>query len=110
MINWLSFFIVAFAAISAACVVVVSYSLGLRLLSTAGKTPLAVPAEFTDAITVVTPAEAAAEVKRIRKAAKRNPLSSAQKRLALFAAYLCFTVCAAAVLFGIYLIIPALHR
>ena len=109
MIDWLSFFIVAFAAIASACVVVVLYSLGLRLLSTAGKTPNVVPAEFTDAITVITPTEAAAEAKRIRKAAKRNPLTRAQKRWALSAAYLCFALCASCVLFGIYLIIPAFH-
>ncbi|TAM67672.1 MAG: peptidase [Microbacteriaceae bacterium] len=110
MINWIAFFIVAFAAIFSACVVVVLYALGLRLLSTAGRTPLAVPAEFTDAITIVTPAEAAAEAKRIRKAAKRNPLSLAQQRLALIGAYTCFILCAAAVLFGIYLIVPAFHH
>ncbi|WP_308468348.1 peptidase [Rathayibacter soli] len=110
MINWISFFVVAFAAIFSACIVVVLFSLGLRLLSTAGKTPLAIPAEFTDAITIVTPAEAAAEAKRIRKAAKRNPLSRAQQRLVLIGAYSCFTLCGAAVLFGIYLIIPALHH
>ncbi|MEO8906755.1 MAG: peptidase [Microbacteriaceae bacterium] len=110
MINWFSFLIVAVAAIFSACLIVVLYSFGLRLLSTAGKTPLAVPAEFTDAITIVTPAEAAAEAKRIRKAAKRNPLSLAQQRLVLIGAYTCFTLCAAAVLFGIYLIIPAFHH
>lgn len=109
MINWLSFFIVAFAAVASACAVVVLYSFGLRLLSTAGRTPNVVPAEFTDAITVITPAEAAAEAKRIRKAAKRNPLTTLQKRLALAAAYACFVLCAACVLFGIYLVVPALH-
>jgi hypothetical protein len=109
VINWLSFFVVAFAAVASAGVVVASYSLGLRLLSTAGKTPNVVPAEFTDAITVITPAEAAAEAKRIRKAAKRNPLSRGQKRLALTAAYACFVICGACVLFGIYLIVPQFH-
>jgi hypothetical protein len=109
MVNWLSFFVVAFAAVLSACVVVL-FSLGLRLLSTAGRTPNISPAEFTDAITVITPAEAAAEAKRIRKATKRNPLSPARKRLALLAAYVCFALCAASVLFGIYLIIPAFHN
>ncbi|HEY5221934.1 MAG TPA: peptidase [Microbacteriaceae bacterium] len=110
MINWISLVVVALAAISSACLIVVLYSLGLRLLSTAGRTPLAIPAEFTDAITIVTPAEAAAEAKRIRKAAKRNPLSVTQQRLALVGAYTCFILCVAAVLFGIYLIIPAFHH
>lgn len=109
MSAWINFFIVTFTSMFGACVVVCLYAIGVRLLSTAGKTPNVVPAEFTDAITVITPAEAAAEVKRIRKAAKRNPLSIAQKRFALAAAYFCFIACGAAVLFGIYLIIPALH-
>jgi len=110
VINWISFFVVAFAAIASACIVVILYSLGLRLMSTAGKAPNVIPAEFTDAITVITPTEAAAEAKRIRKAAKRNPLSPTRKRLALAAAYACFALCGACVLFGIYLIIPAFHR
>lgn len=109
MIDWVSFFVVAGSALLAACVVVALYSFGLRMLSTAGRAPHVVPAEFTDAITVITPAEAAAEAKRIRKASKRNPLTAAQKRLALCVAYVCFVFCAAVVLFGIYLIIPALH-
>lgn len=109
MIDWVSFFIVAGAALAAAGAVVALFSFGLRMLSTAGRAPHVSPAEFTDAITVITPAEAAAEAKRIRKASKRNPLTKGQKRLALFTAYLCFVLCAAVVLFGIYLIIPALH-
>ena len=31
-------------------------------------------------------------------------------RLYRFAAYACFTICGAAVLYGVYLIVPALHR
>lgn len=108
-IDWVSFFEVAGAALLAACLVVTLYAFGLRMLSTAGRAPHVIPAEFTDAITIVTPAEAAAEAKRIRKASKRNPLTPGQKRLALCAAYVCFVLCAAVVLFGIYLIVPALH-
>lgn len=109
MIDWIAFFTVAVAALVSACVVVVLYALGLRMLSTAGKAPHVTPAEFTDAITIVTPAEAAAEAKRIKKAAARNPLTPLQKRLALVVAYTCFVLCALVVLAGIYLIIPALH-
>lgn len=109
MIDWISFFLVAAAALVAACVVVALYAFALRMLSTAGKAPHVTPAEFTDAITIVTPAEAAAEAKRIRRAAKKNPLSPARKRLALVVAYLCFVLCGLVVLFGIYLVIPALH-
>lgn len=108
-VDWLSFVVVFVASIVSAGVVVSLFALGLRLLSTAGRTPLATPAEFTDAITIVTPSEAAAEAKRIRKAAQRSPLSSGAKRIALVAAYVCFVLCALCVLYGIYLIVPALH-
>jgi hypothetical protein len=109
MIDWVSFFVVAGVALVGACIVVVLYAFGLRMLSTAGRAPHVIPAEFTDAITIVTPAEAAAEAKRVRKASARNPLSDAQKRLALVVAYLCFVLCGAVILLGIYLIVPALH-
>ena len=109
MIDWISFLIVAVVALVSACAVVSLYALALRMLSTAGKAPHVTPAEFTDAITIVTPAEAAAEAKRIKKAASRSPLTPLQKRFALIVAYTCFVLCALVVLFGIYLIIPALH-
>jgi hypothetical protein len=109
VIDWAAFVIVAGASLLAAAVVVCLYSFGLRLLTTAGRAPMVEPAEFTGAITVLTPAQAAKEAKRARKAAKANPLTPSQKRLALFAAYACFVLCAAAVLYGVYLIVPALH-
>jgi hypothetical protein len=109
MIDWFSFLIVAVASLASACAVVALFAFGLRMLSTAGRTPLVTPAEFTDAITVITPAEAAAEAKRIKKAAQRNPLTATQKRWAQATAYACFVVCAAVVLFGISLVIPSLH-
>ncbi|MGA0568713.1 peptidase [Rathayibacter sp. KR2-224] len=108
-INWIAFLAVAGASLLSSCLVVVLYSLGLRMLSTAGKAPHVTPAEFTDAITIVTPAEAAAEAKRIKKAAARSPLTPFQKGLSLVVAYSCFTLCALVILFGIYLIVPALH-
>lgn len=109
MIDWIAFLIVALAALVSSCVVVSLYALALRMLATAGKAPHVTPAEFTDAITIVSPAEAAAEAKRIKKAASRSPLTPLQKKLALVVAYTCFALCVLVVLFGIYLIIPALH-
>ncbi|WP_448004072.1 peptidase [Agromyces bauzanensis] len=110
MIDWLSFLIVLVAALVGAAVVVSAYSLGIRLLTLSGRTPIVTPAEFTDAITVVSPAEAKAAAKRAAKAAKKSPLTEGQKRAALVGAWACFAVSGLAVLVGIYLIVPALHR
>ena len=81
------------------------YALGLRLLVRAGRPPVVAPAEFTDAITVISEKEARRAEKAAAKAAKRNPLTEGQKRLALIGAYACFAVCAAAVLGGLLLIV-----
>lgn len=110
IIDWGSFLAVAFASLVSTCVVVGLYSLATRLLATAGRAPHVDPVEFTDAISVITPAEAADAAKRARKAAKKNPLSTGQKRAALVGAYTCFTLCGLAVLYGIYLIIPYFHQ
>ena len=110
MIDWAAFLIVSAASMFSAAVVVSLYSLGLRLLTTAGRIPLVEPHEFTGAITVLSPKKAAKQVKRARKAAAANPLSDAQKRLALYAGFTCFALCGIAVLYGVYLIVPALHR
>ncbi|RWZ55366.1 peptidase [Labedella populi] len=109
MIDWAAFVIVFVAALSGTIVVVGLYALGLRLLVMGGRVPVVVPAEFTDAITVLTPAEIAAAEKKAAKAARKNPLTARQRQLATYCAYACFALCAAAVLFGIYLIVPALH-
>ncbi|RWZ46529.1 peptidase [Labedella phragmitis] len=109
MIDWGAFVIVFAAALSGTVVVVGLYALGLRLLVLGGRVPVVVPAEFTDAITVLTPAEIASAERKAAKAARKNPLTTRQRQLATYAAYLCFGLCAAAVLFGIYLIVPALH-
>ena len=109
MINLTAFLIVAGASLLAAAVVVSLYSLGLRLLTSAGRIPSVDPAEFTGAITILTAAQAAKEAKRAKKARKANPLTDGQKRAALLGAYLCFGLCASAVLYGVYLIVPALH-
>ena len=83
MINLTAFLIVAGASLLAAAVVVSLYSLGLRLLTSAGRIPMVDPAEFTGAITILTPAQAEKEARRARKARKANPLTAGQKRAAL---------------------------
>jgi len=105
LINWEAFLQVFVAAIVGAAIVVTFYSLGLRLLVTGGRPPLVSPAEFTDAITVITDKQRRRAEKAVAKAAKKNPLSDGQKRLALVGAYACFAVCAAAVLGALLLIL-----
>lgn len=105
MIDWLAFVLVLFSALIGTCVVVAAFSLGIRLLTVSGRTPIVTPAEFTDAITIVTPAEIKAAEKRAKKAAKKSPLTEGQKRLALVGAWACFALSGLAVLFGIYLIL-----
>ncbi|KJL44355.1 MULTISPECIES: hypothetical protein [Microbacterium] len=104
-INWLAFVQVFVAAFISAVVVVSFYALGLRLLVRAGRAPVVAPAEFTDAITVISEKEARRAEKAAAKAAKRSPLTDGQKRFALVGAYACFAVCAAAVLGGLLLIV-----
>ncbi|HZK60187.1 MAG TPA: peptidase, partial [Cryobacterium sp.] len=89
MIDWTAFFVVAGASLVSAALIVSLYSLGLRLLTSAGRSPVVDPAEFTGAITVLTPKRAAKEARRSRKAAAANPLTAGQKRAALIGAYAC---------------------
>ncbi|WZH36995.1 MAG: peptidase [Microbacterium enclense] len=104
-INWEAFLHVFIAAIIGASTVVTFYALGLRLLVRGGRPPLVAPAEFTDAITVLTDKQRRRAEKAAAKAAARNPLSDGQKRLALVGAYACFAVCAAAVIGALLLIL-----
>jgi len=104
-IHWESFVQVFIAAFTSAVLVVGFYALGLRLLVRAGRAPVVAPAEFTDAITVISEKEARRAEKAAAKAAKRSPLTEGQKRLSLAGAYLSFAVCAAAVLGGLLLIV-----
>jgi len=104
-IDWVAFVEVFAAALVAAVVVVGSYAVGLRMLVRAGRVPVVTPAEFTDAITVISEKEARRAAKAAAKAAKKNPLTPAQRQVALWAAYACFTICALAVLAGILLIV-----
>ena len=105
IINWLAFLQVFLAALIGAVVVVGFYALGLRLMAAAGRIPVVAPVQWTDAIQVVTAKEIAKAEKAAAKAAKKNPLSEGQKRLALLGAYACFVVCALAVVAGILLIV-----
>ncbi|WP_243076804.1 peptidase [Microbacterium sp. SS28] len=104
-IDWLAFGQVFVAAMISAVLVVGFYALGLRLLVRAGRAPVVAPADFTDAIAVVTPKELARAEKAAAKAARKSPLTEGQKRLALWAAYGSFGVCALAVLGGLLLIL-----
>lgn len=97
------------AALIGSCVVVGFYALGMRLLAISGRALFVEPAEFTDAITVISPEEAAKAQKKADKARRKNPLTSAQKNTAVTGAYVCFVLCGAAILYGLYLIIPAFH-
>jgi hypothetical protein len=105
VIDWFAFLVVLMTALVGATVVVIAYSLGIRLLTLSGRTPIVTPAEFTDAITVVTPAEIRQAEKRAAKAAKKSPLSDGQKGAALVGAWACFAASAVAVILGIYLIV-----
>ena len=109
MIDWIAFLVVLGTAMAGTLVVVGLYSLGLRLLSVAGKIPVVEPVEFTDQLAIITPKEAKRAKKEARKAADRIPLTPGQKQLALVAGYACFALTGAAVLLGVYLIVPALH-
>lgn len=104
-IDWLSFVQVFAAALGAAVLVVLFYALGLRLLVRAGRVPVVAPAEFTDAIAVISEKQRRRSAKAAAKAAKKSPLGPGQRRLALWAAYGCFAVCTLAVLGGLTLIV-----
>ncbi|WP_350352544.1 peptidase [Microbacterium sp. A8/3-1] len=104
-IDWLAFLQVFAAALIGATAIVTFYALGLRLLVRSGHAPVVSPAEFTDAITVISEKELKRAAKQAAKAARKSPLTDAQKSLALVGAYGCFVLCAAAVFAGILLIV-----
>lgn len=105
VINWVAFLEVFGAALLAASLVVGFYAIGLRLLVRAGRVPVVAPASFTDAIAVITPKEAARAAKAAAKAARKSPLSAGQKQLAFVGAIASFSLCGAAVLGGLVLIV-----
>lgn len=104
-IDWLAFVQVFVAALLGATAIVTFYALGLRLLVRSGHAPVVSPAEFTDAITVITEKDLRRAEKQAAKAAKKSPLTDAQKRLALVGAYGCFGLCASAVVAGILILV-----
>ncbi|MGF6821396.1 hypothetical protein M2317_000282 [Microbacterium sp. ZKA21] len=104
-IDWLAFLQVFVAALVGAAAIVTFYALGLRLLVRSGHAPVVSPAEFTDAITVISDKELKRAEKQAAKAAKKSPLTEGQKKFALVGAYACFAMCAAAVVAGILLIV-----
>ncbi|MEH3089411.1 MAG: peptidase [Microbacterium arborescens] len=104
-IDWIAFIQVFAAAISGAVLVVGFYALGLRMLVRAGRVPVVTPAEFTDAIAVISEKQARRHAKAAAKAAKKSPLTPGQKAVALYAAYGSFALCGIAVLGGIVLIV-----
>ncbi|MGB4777310.1 peptidase [Microbacterium sp.] len=104
-IDWFAFVQVFAAALVGALLVVGFYAAGLRLLVRSGHAPVVAPAEFTDAITVISEKEARRAAKAAAKAAKKSPLTDGQKRLALVGAYGAFGLCGLAVLGGLLLIV-----
>ncbi|MGO2744997.1 peptidase [Microbacterium sp.] len=105
VIDWMAFVSVFFAALIGAVLIVTFYATGLRLLVRAGRIPVVSPAEFTDAITILTDKQANRAAKQAAKAAKKSPLTEGQKRVALVGAYGCFVMCALAVIAGILIIV-----
>jgi hypothetical protein len=104
-IDWVAFLEVFAAALVGAAAVVTFYALGLRMLVRAGRAPVVAPAEFTDAITIITEKEARRAAKAAAKASRKSPLTDGQRTLALVAAYASFTVSALAVLGGLLLLV-----
>jgi len=104
-IDWFAFVQVFFAALIGSLLIVGFYAIGLRLLVRAGRAPVVAPAEFTDAITVITEKEARRAEKAAAKAAKKSPLTDGEKRVALVGAYGSFALCALAVVGGLLLIV-----
>ena len=77
-VDWFAFVQVFVAALIGALLVVGFYAMGLRLLVRAGRAPVVAPAEFTDAITVISEKEARKAAKAAAKAAKK-PRKKAKK-------------------------------
>lgn len=97
MIDWAAFLIVAVVALVSSCAVVAVYSVGLRFWSWADT--LAGRYGVRDDGTIAPPTETTP--------AQRGTV--AQVRLARALGVVCFVVCAAVVLYGIYLIVPQFH-
>lgn len=104
-IEWMAFVEVFAIALAGAAALVTLFALALRLRAASGRIPVVAPAEFTDAIAVLTDKQQRREEKAAEKAARKSPLSDAQKRLALIGSYACFALCGVAIVGAILLII-----
>lgn len=104
-IDWAAFVLVFAAALIGAAAIVTSYAVGLRLLVRSGHAPVVSPAEFTDAITVISEKDLKRAAKQAAKQARKSPLTDGQKRLSLIGAYACFALCASAVVAGILFLV-----
>ncbi|MGP6171348.1 peptidase [Microbacterium sp. A204] len=104
-IDWMAFVNVFLVALLGACLIVTFYAIGLRLLVRAGRIPVVSPAEFTDAITILSEKQAKRAAKQAAKAERKSPLTEGQKQVALVGAYACFALCALAVIAGILIIV-----
>lgn len=93
MVDWMAFLAVFVAALVAALVVVSLYSFGIRFLATPAK-----PAHDDDATHGPSRDDEDDDVDDLGR-----------PRWATAAAYVCFGLAVCCVLFGIYLIVPALH-
>lgn len=82
MINWNSLILVAVVAIGSSVGLVTVFSLGMRLLTNA---------------------------RNIQSNTKKSAGTSPAEAINRIGAYLFFTICASAVLYGIYLIVPYFH-
>ncbi|SJN32281.1 hypothetical protein FM104_07830 [Microbacterium esteraromaticum] len=103
-IDWAAFLSVFIAALIAATLIVALYATGLRMLVRAGRAPVVSPAEFTDAITIISAKDIRRAEKQAAKAAKKSPLTPAQRMFSLVIAYACFALCGAAVITGVLII------
>lgn len=84
MINWLSFGLVSAASIAFTLVIVSGFSLGVRFLTNS---------------------------ENLVKLAKKGDTRAIRKEaLNRMAAYVLFALCSMALLYGIYLVIPSLHK
>lgn len=96
-VDWIAFGIVFASALIATAFVVALYSLGIRFLATP-----APPARHPDG---------SLEARGPSRDDEDDDVDDAERpRWASIAAYVCFGISGSAVLFGIYLIVPALHR
>jgi hypothetical protein len=104
-IDWIAFVQVFIVALVGALLVVGFYAIAVRLLVRGGRVPVVAPAEFTDAIAIVTEKERAKAAKAAAKAAKKSPLTDRQKRIARIGAYISFGLCGLAIFGGLALIV-----